>query len=59
MYVVQVKRETSWVHPLLPYYSGAAFMATGGRQGMQQAEASKPCSDQEVQPATLVTVSLR
>ena len=45
---MQVKCETTWVHPLLRYYAGAAYMAMGGQQAIMQAETTKPCTDQEV-----------
>ena len=45
---VQVKRESTWQHPLLTYYQGAVFMAMGGSAAVAKAEATKPCTDAEV-----------
>ena len=44
----QVTKESTWQHPLLPYYKGAAFMAMGGNAAMVKAEATKPCTATEV-----------
>ncbi|KAL0017954.1 hypothetical protein WJX77_004210 [Trebouxia sp. C0004] len=45
---MQVKRESTWQHPLLPYYRGAVYMALGGKAAVAKAEATKPCTDAEV-----------
>ncbi len=45
---MQVKRESTWQHPLLPYYRGAVYMALGGKAAVAEAETTKPCTDAEV-----------
>ena len=45
---MQVKRESTWQHPLLSYYRGAVYMALGGKAAVAEAEATKPCTDAEV-----------
>ncbi|KAL0046363.1 hypothetical protein WJX82_010363 [Trebouxia sp. C0006] len=47
-FVDEVKRESTWQHPLLPYYRGAVYMALGGKAAVAKAEATKPCTDAEV-----------
>ncbi|KAL0030610.1 hypothetical protein WJX79_009472 [Trebouxia sp. C0005] len=47
-FVDEVKRESTWHHPLLPYYRGAVYMALGGKAALAKADATKPCTDAEV-----------
>ena len=46
--VLQLKRESTWQHPLMAYYKGAIFMASGGNSQVVQAGMAKPCTENEV-----------
>ena len=40
--------ESVWEHPLLGYFQGEIFMRRGGKAKLQEAEASNPCTEDEV-----------
>lgn len=50
---LQLKRESTWQHPLMTYYQGAVFMASSGNSAVSQAEMTKPCTESEVRSLKL------